>query len=756
MKEFYFYLRHGLLNAFVLILLIGLAFNSSFAAGPKLKPTNQLENRVEDSTNKPSSNIPKLKPRFQNYQSSLINSDDGSSGALNLLPDPKSKVQPLAQESSTNETILSPSTKISVLSGQGSPIPDSKAPITQLERALNAIESSQYGNAIKIRDAMEPSLDRRIIDWRLIVRAREKLPNAFIRNFYREAPHWPSEYIYQTRVEEALWEDEPTSKLILEIFSQYSPRTEKGKVLLALALKHTDQSQRAKSYVRNLWRTERLEKEREDIILENFQSYLTNEDHFHRVDMYLYDSRVSAASRTVKFLFSAQKKYFDARVAVIRRKSNAKTLLANVPESMRSHPGYIFARIQHLRRNEQYQEAARLMLSAPKNSKVLVSPDEWWVERKYLSRDLIDNGMYKAAYQIAAGHSAEDSGKIAEAEFHAGWYALRFNSSPKAAIPHFKNVLKEATIPATISRAYYWLGRAEEAGGRKGQAKNYYARAGEYGMTFYGQLARQKLGKRNVGIKPNLSASRRDVEAFNSDDRVRAIKRMNDAGLLHRTGLLFETLARDLPTTGQIALLTQLAEAYGLYPYIILVTKEAIKRDPVLAALAFPIETHIQQSKIQKGLEKPLVFAIARQESSFNAVAKSPAGALGLLQLLPSTAKEMANKIGASYSKTRLTSDPTYNVRLGSVYLDELVDSYNGSYIMTFAGYNAGPTRVRRWIAKYGDPRKPNVDPIDWIERIPFTETRNYVQKITENLQVYRERVDGKSLDILNDLHRGG
>ena len=149
-----------------------------------------------------------------------------------------------------------------------------------------------------------------------------------------------------------------------------------------------------------------------------------------------------------------------------------------------------------------------------------------------------------------------------------------------------------------------------------------------------------------------------------------------------------------------------------------------MKRDPVLAALAFPIETHIHRSKTQKGVEKPLVFAIARQESSFNATAKSPAGALGLLQLLPSTAQEMANKIGANYSKSRLTSDPTYNVRLGSVYLDELVDSFNGSYIMTFAGYNAGPTRVKQWIKKYGDPRDSNVDPIDWIERIPFTETR--------------------------------
>ncbi len=753
MKILYKFLRPRLLDTLVLTLFSCLAINSSFATGPKQKPTSQFINKVGELTGYSLSAIPKIKPRSQNFQNNLNGSGENSGKILNQIPNTKSFAIPLARDPTKSNSFK---LNANQQSGKGFQVPDNQDTIVQLKRALNAIESSQYSNALKIRDSMSPSLDRRIIDWRLIVRAREELPNKFIRDFYQAAPHWPSEYIYQTRLEEALWEDDPVPKLILEIFSHYSPRTEKGKVLFALALEKTGQDQRAKSYVRNLWRTERLEKDREDIILENFQSYLTNEDHFNRVDMYLYDSRVTAATRTVRFLLSTQKKYFDARVAVIRRKSSAKSLLGNVPKSLRSHPGYIFARIQYLRRDEKYRDAAKLMLSAPRNPKVLINPDEWWVERKQLSRDLIDIGEYKAAYQIAAGHSAEDSGKIADAEFHAGWYALRFNSSPKAAEPHFKNVLKEATIPATISRAYYWLGRTEEARNLSSQAKNYYSRAGEYGMTYYGQLARHKLGKKNVGIKPNLSANSRDVDAFNSDDRVRAIRRMNEAGLLHRTGLLFEMLARDLPTTGQIALLTKLAEDLGLYPYIILVTKEAIKRDPVLAALAFPIETNILQSKTQKGVEKPLVFAIARQESSFNAVAKSPAGALGLLQLLPSTAKEMANKIGISYSKNKLVSDPTYNVKLGSVYLDELVDSFGGSYIMTFAGYNAGPTRVKRWIEKYGDPRKPNVDPIDWIERIPFTETRNYVQKITENLQVYRERVEGKSLDILNDLHRGG
>ena len=744
------------LKVLALTLLVCFVVNSGSVATPKFKPTNSTSNNFEQSRVFFVANTPKPKPQLLNNQQRL-RSGNNDGEALNLLQNSKSNTLPLVSEpTKTNDLDFLPSSKVKVLTGQGTPVPDYQGSIEQLRRALSATENGHFTNAIRIRDAMQPSLDRRIIDWRLIVRAREELPNKFIRDFYKEAPHWPSEYIYQTRLEEALWKDEPPPKLILEIFSNYSPRTEEGKVLLALALKATNQDRRAKSYVRNLWRTERLEKQFEEIILKNFKSYLTNDDHFHRVDMYLYDDWVNAATRSVRFLFSAQKKYFDARVAVIRRKSNAKSLLASVPKSMRSHPGFIFAQIQYHRRNENYREAGKLMLSAPQDPKVLVSPDQWWVERKLTSRNLIDIGEYQAAYKIAAGHAAEDSGNITDAEFHAGWYALRFNSNPKLAEPHFKNVLKAATIPASISRAYYWLGRTEEARGRTSQAKSYYSEAGKYGMSYYGQLARHKLGKNNVGIKTKLSANSSDKTAFNRDDRVRAIRRMEDAGFLHRTGLLFETLARDLPTTGQIALLTNMAEEFGLYPYVILVTKEAMKRDPVLAALAFPIETHIHQSKTQKGVEKPLVFAIARQESSFNAAAKSPAGALGLLQLLPSTAQEMANKIGTSFSKSKLTSDPTYNVRLGSVYLDELVESFDGSYIMTFAGYNAGPTRVKQWIKKYGDPRESNVDPIDWIERIPFTETRKYVQKITENLQVYRERIDGKSLDILNDLHRGG
>ena len=338
MLNAYKFLKIPCFNAFALSLCTCFVFSSSFATTPKLKPINHINKEIRLSRDYSASNIPKPKPLLQNNQRELFEFGNNAGEALNLLDSSNSNAVPVVDEpAATNEIKLLPSANLKTENKKGILVPDSKGSVEQLRRALNAIENGHYTNAIKIRDALQPSLDRRIIDWRLIVRAREKLPNKFIRDFYREAPHWPSEYIYQTRLEEAMWIDQPAPKLILEVFTNYSPRTEEGKVLLALALKKTNQDRRAKSYVRNLWQTERLEKNLEDFILNNFKSYLTNEDHFHRVDMYLYDEWVNAATRSVRFLFSPQKKYFNARVAVIRK----KVMLSHCLKMYPSHCGHI-------------------------------------------------------------------------------------------------------------------------------------------------------------------------------------------------------------------------------------------------------------------------------------------------------------------------------------------------------------------------------------------------------------------------------
>ncbi|MEP3279734.1 MAG: lytic transglycosylase domain-containing protein [Stappiaceae bacterium] len=638
----------------------------------------------------------------------------------------------------------------------GTSAPGSSGSVKQLKAGLDALDKGRVGDAFAIRKAMRPSLDRRIMDWRLITSAPTAVSYDFVTNFAKDAPHWPTDELVRSRAEAALSRARPDPQTVLRVFTQNPPQTTTGKLLQAKSLKAVGRTKEAKALVRNIYRTKRMSSGLEKQIRRDYGSYLTNSDHLHRVDMYLFEDRINDAKRTLPLLTGNQKAYFNARSAVIRKKSSAKKLLADVPRSMRKHPGYIFAKIQHLRRTKNPRDAAKLMASAPTDPRVLVDRDEWWVERRLTSRNILDVGDSKTAYRIAANHAAESPAKYAEAEFHAGWYALRFLKAPRKAEPHFRNILKVATLPATISRAYYWLGRTEEARGRKRQAADYYEKAGAHGTAYHGQLARARMGKRTVGLARYPSPTREDRRAFKADERVQAIERLMKAKHPNKTGQLYRQLALSLPSAGQVALLTEMAEKQGQHQLALMVGKTAIKNNPKTASLAFPISAIPKGVKISKGVGKPMVYAIARQESAFNPAAKSHAGALGLLQLMPATAKRTAKDIGASYSKGRLTSDPTYNATLGAAHLGVLVDSFGGSYIMTFAGYNAGAGRVKQWVERYGDPRNPKVDPVDWIERIPFTETRNYVQKITENLQVYRERLDGKGLNIEKDLRRGG
>ncbi|MCC2112432.1 MAG: lytic transglycosylase domain-containing protein, partial [Hyphomicrobiales bacterium] len=339
--------------------------------------------------------------------------------------------------------------------------------------------------------------------------------------------------------------------------------------------------------------------------------------------------------------------------------------------------------------------------------------------------------------------------------FHAGWYALRFLKDPRRAEPHFKRIVEVSKGAKSLSRGHYWLGRTAKARGDRTAARRHFEDAARYATAYHGQLARAELGggALRMASLPNPGATAK--AKFRNDERIRAIAMLNDAGSLWLAVPIFRHLAVTMTEDEQIVLLAALAEGYGQHNLALQVGILASGENDRLEALAFPTSAIPSKARIS-GVEKPLVYAIARQESAFNPGAVSRAGARGLLQLMPGTAKRTARNIGLGYSKTKLTADPAYNATLGAAHLDELVDKFGGSYIMTFAGYNAGARRVDQWVARYGDPRSRKVDAIDWIERIPFTETRNYVQKILENLQVYRDRLEGKKLGIEKDLKRGG
>ncbi|MEF2071932.1 lytic transglycosylase domain-containing protein [Consotaella aegiceratis] len=620
-----------------------------------------------------------------------------------------------------------------------------------LRNGLDALNSDNVVKARSIREGMtRGSLDRHILAWAIALHGGKDVPSYEIASIANELKGWPGMKTLRANSEKALYREEPPARDVVAAFASSQPETPQGTMALARAYLALGQAGQAKALIVHLWREENFDTSTEQTILKTFGTLLTRADHKYRMDRLLYADRVSEAERVSK-LANAES-LFAARAAAIRGTKDAAQRIANVHPSWHSDPGYLFARIEYLRKTGHPDDAAKLMQQAPRDPAVLIDADAWWNERRIISRDLLDAGKPREAYQVAASHSAASPSAAAEAEFHAGWYALRYIGDAKAAHQHFARIAQLSTMPLSLSRSYYWLGRAAEAGG-PGNAASYYRQAASFGTTYYGQLAAARLGGRPADvIYPEPTNAER--QRFASREPVQAIQRLESVDYDSRADILYRELANELDSPGELAMLAVMAERRGDHYLSLKIGKQANNRGVDAPALAFPIGVIPSDARISAA-GKALAYAIARQESEFRPDARSPAGALGLLQLLPTTAKHVASANGIPYSLAKLSTDAGYNATLGSHYLGQQIDDFGGSYILTFIAYNAGPRRAREWIQRFGDPRGKSLDEvIDWVERIPFTETRNYVQRVMENYEVYKMRL-GAGFDIERDLRFG-
>lgn len=620
-----------------------------------------------------------------------------------------------------------------------------------LKDGLDALAAKDVASAIGLRNAMpRGSLDRQILTWVIATSGLDSVPNAEITAASGELPGWPGMASLRRNSERALFKENAPAATVVATLGGSRPQTTEGMIALARAYVATGQADKAKKLLSPWWETQRLSSDDEQAVLREFSGLLTREDHQARFLRALYNDRAQSA-RLLAAPAGAQSLY-KAYAAVAQKSADAPKAIAAVDKAWRTNPAFLFVEIRYLRRAERYEDAAKLMLRAPRQAAALVDPDAWWSERRILSRNLLDLGKPQLAYELAAYHAAETPAMAAEAEFHAGWYALRALNQPKLAAPHFAKIAEISARPISASRAYYWLGRAAEAGAG-GDATAWYRRSAHFGTTFYGQLAAAKLGEK----APELAypkPSEEDRIRFSGRPAVQAIKRLEQVGYGKKAAALYTQLAQEFNSVGELALLAVMAERSENHYLALRVGKTAALRGLDVGALSHPLGA-IPASANISGSGKALAYAIARQESEFNVGAVSKAGARGLLQLMPGTAKGVASRNGMAFSAQKLTTDAAYNATLGAHFLGEQLDRFNGSYILTFAGYNAGPRRAEQWIEKYGDPRgKPIEDVVDWIERIPYSETRNYVQRVMENYEVYKARLTGNA-DIRKDLVQG-
>jgi len=618
-----------------------------------------------------------------------------------------------------------------------------------LEQGLRALSRKDTVTALRIRAGMKAgSLDRKLLAWAIALQGGDSVTSTEISTIARDLSTWPGQKAMQRNAEKALVSENLASRSVVSIFGNRTPVSVEGAMLLASANLKLGNVKAANQTIAPFWREESLSKREEEKILTLVGNALNQSDHRYRMHSMLYRDRLRAGERV-----AGKAKQFSlakARAAVTRKASNAGKLLEAVAPSSKQDTGYLFARIEHARRQGKYEKAAKLLLPSTHQQSKLIDPDEWWVERRIVSREMLERGHPKTAYKLASEHSAESASDIADAEFHAGWYALRHLSDKQTARRHFQRILDVTTRPISQARGHYWMARASSGEA----ATRHYRAAAKHSGTYYGQLAATKLGVKKLSIsraKPTNS----ERQSYKSNELVRAIKRLEAVGYKTRAEIFYRHLAKEFNSDGELALLALDAEHQGNFPLALQVGKIGYQRGFDVGTLSWPLGAIPSSAKIGN-TGRALAYAIARQESTFNKAAVSPANARGLLQLLPGTAKAVAKRQGLKYSFKRLTRDAGYNATLGAAYLSEQLDKFGNSYILTFAAYNAGPRRVEEWIERFGDPRGKSLDEvIDWVERIPFKETRSYVQRVMENYQVYKARIGGSHLTITKDLIRG-
>uniref|UniRef100_UPI0025BD6A62 lytic transglycosylase domain-containing protein n=1 Tax=Bradyrhizobium sp. TaxID=376 RepID=UPI0025BD6A62 len=394
-------------------------------------------------------------------------------------------------------------------------------------------------------------------------------------------------------------------------------------------------------------------------------------------------------------------------------------------------------------RHDRIDDATRLVLSAAPETMALQDTDEWWRERRALARKLLDQGKSEAAYQVVRD-AALPAGEAYRADLHfmRGWIALRYRNDPAVARTHFAHIDDGSANPIVLARANYWRGRAAEAAGEQAEMRAFYEAAARYPTAYYGQMARARLGLDGAELRAALPANPAD-DATLADERVRAADMLYALGERDVALSFVADLAEESTDVAVLAALAELTGRRNDARAMLQIGKPALARGLALDNYAFPTIGIPRHSPIGPGIERSIIYSVARTESAFDQRDKSPANAVGLMQVTPEAGRDTAKRFGVAYDWDRMVSDPVYNTQMGAAELSALLKEYAGCHIMTFAGYNAGRGRVRDWVKLYGDPRDPNVDAIDWVERIPLSETRNYVQRVMENLQVYRVRFDG-------------
>ena len=632
---------------------------------------------------------------------------------------------------------------------------------------FKAIAAQDISKALDIRNGIKDQAALKLVNWYRLRAGYGKLGE--YKTWLAENPAWPDAGIMHQRYEELLFTEGGSANHIKEELKERPPKNGIGFAALASAELAGGETEKAKAHAVQVWRDMTVPPNLEAGFLERFGKMLALSDHKWRLDRLMMEDirwatdrgeRTSAIRRQIDRMPLDQQKIAEARLAVFQHEDGAKAEIDKVRYDAKGDTGFLYHRIQELRRAGKIDDAAHLMLEAPTDPKLTPNLDQWFEERRTIAFVVLNHGKAKLAYDLVKAPGPLSVNPAKEQGFLAGVIALRHLKDVKLASAHFDDAARAADGPLSRAKAGYWQGRIAEELGEGTKAKESYLRAAREIDTFYGQLARLRLDPENrrIEIKYPAPPTAQQIAAFNGMDAVKAVviarKSALDASIPR---LLISGLRTYFDNESDVAMTLHLADAIGDTQLAVKSGKAATGRGMNVLVYSYPVRTFPKFTPINVSPEPAFLLGVTRQETEFNKDTVSGAGAKGLMQVMKVTAEQVCHDYKFQCELDRLLPDTAYNVQLASAYIGDRIREFRGSYVLGLSGFNAGPGRSSEWIHAFGDPRDASTDPLDWIERIPFLETREYVAKVLSNIQIYRARLgeEDNALQLDLDLDRG-
>lgn len=604
------------------------------------------------------------------------------------------------------------------------------APLAQADdiAAIKAAAQKRFSAA-----NAQGTIARDLVTWYKL-RLSDKIGFHEAESFIQTHPDWPDLGTIRKKAEESLNASIP-SQQVVNWFSTHKPMTAGGMTHYMNALIALNQTEKAMHTLKDWWISASLTPDEQAMILTRFGKYLGSQDHERRLRRILPDGHYSASRALADRLGKGYRELVEARIGLIEQKSDVNALIAKVPANLRNDESLMFARLQWRRMNNENAGAIDMLQRAPAHNQ-MSRPADWWRERHIMARRLIEEGKWGSAYVLVADHRQKDGFAFAEAEWLAGWIALKKIGKPWEAFEHFERMFNSVETPISRSRGAFWAGLASDALNHPEIAIQWYQVAAKYQTSFYGQLAAQKINLPLglvAGTPITVDATAR--QRFKADSRISAALLLRQAGQNNDAKRFFNVFIDGAKSGLDYLLVAELSNSLNMRDVAVRAAKNAERENYVMPEYLFPV---IQETRGKRyATDAAMIHAIIRQESAFDQYAVSRSGALGLMQLMPATAQETAQRNGLGHKKDWLTTNTEHNITLGALYIAQMLNQFGGNKTLAIAAYNAGPGRVNGWIRQFGDPRSPDIDEGDWIETIPVYETRNYVQRVTEALNVY-------------------